>query len=104
MVSFDELVSAEKRVIIRKMLVTIADYYSTLESQTFKEYSEKISSKLEVLVGGLEQKISDEHKSIQVFYVALKYLLENVNYENHFEVGKRNESKISRIECCFLRQ
>ena len=62
MVSFDQLVSAEKRVIIRKFFVTIADYQSTLESQTFKEYSEKISSKLEVLVGGLEQKISDEHK------------------------------------------
>ena len=62
MVSFDQLVSAEKRVII-KIFVTIADYYSTLESQTFKEYSEKSSSKLEVLVGGLEQKISDEeHK------------------------------------------
>ena len=72
MVSFDELASAEKKIIIRKNIVKIADYYSTFESQTFKEYSEKISSKLEVLVGTLEQKISDEHNSVQVFDIALK--------------------------------
>ena len=79
MVSFDELVSGEKRIMIRKIIVKIADYYSTFESQTFKEYSKKTSSKLEMLVGGVEQKISDEHNSIQVFDIALKYLLENVN-------------------------
>ena len=79
MVSFDELVSDEKRIMIRKIIVKIADYYSTFESQTFKEYSKKTSSKLEMLVGGVEQKISDEHNSIQVFDIALKYLLENVN-------------------------
>ena len=79
MVSFDELVSAEKRIMIRKIIVKIADYYSTFESQTFKEYSKKVSSKVEVLVGGVEQKISDEHNSVQVFDIALKYLLENVN-------------------------
>ena len=32
-----------------------------------------------MLVGGLEHKISDEHNSIQVFDIALKYLLENVD-------------------------
>ena len=93
MVSFDELVSAKTRIIIRKIIVKIAGFYWTFESQTSKEYSEKISAKLEVLVGGLEQKMSDEHNSIQVFDIALKYLLENVDWENHFEVGKRNERK-----------
>ena len=53
MVSFDELVSAKTRIIIRKIIVKIADFYWKFESQTSKEYSEKISAKLEVLVGGL---------------------------------------------------
>ena len=47
MFSFDELVSAEKRIMIRKIIVKTADYYSTFEIQTFKEYSKKISSKVE---------------------------------------------------------
>ena len=32
-----------------------------------------------MLVGGLEQKISDEHNLIEVFDIALKYLVENVD-------------------------
>ena len=55
MVSFNELVSAEKRILIRKLIVKIAELYSTLENETFKEYSEKINSNLE------EQKISDDN-------------------------------------------
>ena len=75
MVSFNELVSAEKRILIRKLIAKIAELYSTLENETFKEYSEKINSNLE------EQKISDDNwynDTIQIFDIALKYLLENV--------------------------
>ena len=75
MVSFNELVSAEKRILIRKLIAKIAELYSTLENETFKEYSEKITSNLE------EQKISDDNwynDTIQIFDIALKYLLENV--------------------------
>ena len=79
MISFDELVSAKKKDNNKEIIVKIADFYWTFESQAFKEYSEKNGSKLEVLVGGLEHKISDEHNSIQVFNIALKYLLENVD-------------------------
>ena len=50
-----------------------------LESQIFKDYSKTITSKSDVLLGGLEQKISDEHNSIGVFDIALKYLVENVD-------------------------
>ena len=79
MVSFNELVSAEKRILIRKLISKIAEFYSTFENQTFKEYFEKISSNLEALAGGLEQKIPDEFDTIQIFDIALRYLLENVN-------------------------
>ena len=75
MVSFNELVSAEKRILIRKLIAKIAELYSTLENETFKEYSEKINSNLE------EQKISDDNwynDTIQILDIALKYLLENV--------------------------
>ena len=47
-----------------------------------------------MLVGGLEQKISDEHNLIEVFDIALKYLVENVDQENYFKVRKRNERQI----------
>ena len=79
MVSFGKLVSAKKRIIIRKIIIKIAHYYSMLESEIFKSYSKKIASKSDVLVGGLDQKISDEHNSIEVFDIALKYLVENVD-------------------------
>ena len=79
MVSFDKLVSSKKRIIIRKIIIKIAYYYSMLESQIFKDYSKTITSKSDVLLGGLEQKISDEHNSIGVFDIALKYLVENVD-------------------------
>ena len=51
MVSFNELVSAEKRILIRKRFAKIGEFYSTFENQTFKEYSEKFNSNLEVLAG-----------------------------------------------------
>ena len=53
MVSFDELVLAEKRSLIRKILLKIAEYYATLENPIFKEFSAKIYLKLENLTGGL---------------------------------------------------
>ena len=49
MVSFDELVSSKKRIIIRKIIIKIAYYYSMLESQIFKDYSKTITSKSDVL-------------------------------------------------------
>ena len=75
MVSFNELVSAEKRILIRKLIAKIAELYLTFENQTFTEYSKKINSNLE------EQKISDDkwyNDTTQIFDIALKYLLENV--------------------------
>ena len=39
-------------IIIREIIIKIAYYYSTLESQIFKDYSKKITSKSDVLVGG----------------------------------------------------
>ena len=53
MVSFDELVLAEKRSLIRKILLKIAEYYATLGNPIFKEFSAKIYLKLENLTGGL---------------------------------------------------
>ena len=41
MVSFDELVLAEKRSLIRKILLKIAEYYATLDNPIFKEFSAK---------------------------------------------------------------
>ena len=41
MVTFDELVLAEKRLLMRKILNKIADYYATLENPILKEFSPK---------------------------------------------------------------
>ena len=79
MVTFDELVLAEKRLLIRKLLVKIAEYNASLDNLIFKELSAKIYLKLENLIGGLVQKISNEHNSTKIFDTALGYLLENVN-------------------------
>ena len=78
MVTFDELVLAEKRLSIRKVLNKIGKYYATLENPILKEFSENIYLNLEDLTGGLVQKISNEHNSTQIFDIALRYLLQNV--------------------------
>ena len=41
MVTFDELVLAEKRLLIRKILNKMAEYCPTLENPILKESSEK---------------------------------------------------------------
>lgn len=41
--------------------------------------SVKVDSNLQTLTGGLEQKISKEHYSTEVFDIALRYLSENVS-------------------------
>ena len=79
MVTFDELVLAEKRLLIRNILNKIAEYYATLENPILKEFSAKIYLKLENLIRGLVQNISNEHNSTKIFDIALSYLLENVN-------------------------
>ena len=79
MVTFDELVLAEKRLLIRKILIKIVEYYAIIGNPILKEFSAKIYVKLENLTGGLVQKISNEHNLTEVFDIALKYLLENVN-------------------------
>ena len=56
MVTFDELVLAKKRLLIRKILNKIAEYYATLENPILKEFSAKIYFKLENLIGALVQK------------------------------------------------
>ena len=78
-VTFDELVLAAKRLLIRKILNKIAEYYATLENPILKEFSAKIYLKLENLIRGLVQNISNEHNSTKIFDIALSYLLENVN-------------------------
>ena len=47
MVTFNELVLAEKRILIRKTLNKIAEYYAALENPILKEFSEKIYLNLE---------------------------------------------------------
>ena len=79
MVTFDELVLAEKRLLIRKILIKIVEYYAIIGNPILKQFSAKIYLKLENLTGGLVQKISNEHNLTEVFDIALKYLLENVN-------------------------
>ena len=79
MVTFDELVLAEERLLIRKILIKIAEYYAIIGNPILKEISAKIYLKLENLTGGLVQKISNEHSLTEVFDISLKYLLENVN-------------------------
>ena len=79
MVTFDELVLAEERLLIRKILIKIAEYYAIIGNPILKEISAKIYLKLENLTGGLVQKISNEHNLTEVFDISLKYLLENVN-------------------------
>ena len=79
MVTFDELVLAEKRLLIRKILIKIVEYYAIIGNPILNEFSAKIYLKLENLTGGLVQKISNEHNLTEVFDIALKYLLENVN-------------------------
>ena len=79
MVTFDELVLAEKRLLIRKILIKIVEYYAIIGNPILKEFSAKIYLKLENLTGGLVQKIYNEHNLTEVFDIALKYLLENVN-------------------------
>ena len=78
-VTFDELVLAEERLLIRKILIKIAEYYAIIGNPILKEISAKIYLKLENLTGGLVQKISNEHNLTEVFDISLKYLLENVN-------------------------
>lgn len=56
MVSFDEIRFAKKIRTLRKIIAKIADYYLIFGNQTFKEYCEKINSKLEAILGELEQK------------------------------------------------
>ena len=41
MVSFDELVLAEKRSLIRKILLKIAEYYATLDNPILKSSQQK---------------------------------------------------------------
>ena len=79
MVTFDELVLAEKRLLIRKILNRIAEYYATLENPILKEFSSKNFLNLENLTGGLVQKNSNEHNLTEVFDIALGCLSENVN-------------------------
>ena len=79
MVTFDELVLAEERLLIRKILIKIAEYYPIIGNPILKEISAKIYLKLKNLTGGLVQKISNEHNLTEVFDISLKYLLENVN-------------------------
>ena len=79
MITFDELVLAEKRLLIRKILMKIAEHYTTLDNLIFKDFSAKIYLRLEDVIGGLAQKISNEHNSTQVFGIALRYLFKNVN-------------------------
>ena len=79
MVTFDELVMAEKRLLIKKILIKIAEYYTTLDNSIFKKFFAKIYLKLENLTGGLVMKISNEHNVTEVIDIALRYLLENVN-------------------------
>ena len=71
-VTFDELVLAAKRLLIRKILNKIAEYYATLENPILKEFSAKIYLKLENL-------ISNEHNLTKIFDIALSYLLENIS-------------------------
>ena len=68
MVTFDELVLAEKRLLIRKILNKIAEYYATLENPILKEFSAKVYLKLEHLIGGLV------HKFLMKI-IRLKYLI-----------------------------
>ena len=58
MVTFDELVLAEKRLLIRKILNKIAEYYATLENPILSGFSAKIFLNLENLTGGLVQKMN----------------------------------------------
>ena len=71
-VTFDELVLVAKRLLIRKILNKIAEYYATLENPILKEFSAKIYLKLENL-------ISNEHNLTKIFDIALSYLLENIS-------------------------
>ena len=82
MVTFDELVLAEKRLLIRKLLVKIAEYNASLDNLIFKELSAKIYLNLENLIGGLVQKISNEHNSTKIFDISLSYLLEKCQLKN----------------------
>ena len=68
MVTFDELVLVEKRLLIRNILNKIAEYYATLENPILKEFSAKVYLKLEHLIGGLV------HKFLMKI-IRLKYLI-----------------------------
>ena len=74
-----KLVLAKKRLLMRKILLKIAEYYATLDNPIFKEFSSKLYVKLENLTGELVQTISNEHNSTEIIDIALRYLLENVN-------------------------
>ena len=68
MVTFDKLVLAEKRLLIRNILNKIAEYYATLENPILKEFSAKVYLKLEHLIGVLV------HKFLMNI-IRLKYLI-----------------------------
>ena len=74
-----KLVLAKKRLLMRKILLKIAEYYATLDNPIFKEFSSKLYLKLENLTGELVQTISNQHNSTEIIDIALRYLLENVN-------------------------
>ena len=88
MLTFGELVLAEKRLSISKNLNKIVDYYATLENPILRDFSEKIYLNLENLTGGLVQKLSNEHNLTEVCDISLRYLLKNFNEKDDFTIGK----------------
>ena len=63
---------AKKRLLMRKILLKIAEYYATLDNPIFKKFSSKLYLKLENLTEKLVQKISNEHNSTEIIDIALR--------------------------------
>ena len=83
MIDFNSLILAEKRILLRKTILKIGEYYSKLsvllENKEVEVFSKKINRNEEILLEKLEQKISGNLNSIQVFDIALNFISENVS-------------------------
>ena len=81
MVDFNSLILSEKRILLRKIIKKIVGYYSKLhvllENKEVEVFSKKINQNEQTLLEKLEQKVSGNLNSIQVFDIALNFISEN---------------------------
>lgn len=77
MVDFRPLLFAKRKILLRRLIKIIAEYFFELsvllENQEVCLYSEKIIQKQEFISEAVEQKIFDSVNAAEVFDITLKF-------------------------------